>query len=88
MDAPAGSDSEMLLAVLDEFIILIRSEGDTFWAGWLEKDRNLIAAGDQEGHRHLKQAFGGMGSLNDRYYHGIHAHMLSEIYNLSGKLNP
>lgn len=54
-----------LISALDEAGMLLREANETHWAGWLEKDRRLIASGDFYGVEHLLQAFGGMGSLND-----------------------
>jgi len=56
-----------LLAALTEAEALLRERGDTHWADWLERDRARIARGDAYGLDHVKQAFGGMGSINDTY---------------------
>jgi hypothetical protein len=56
-----------LLAALTEAEALLRERGDTHWADWLERDRARIARGDAYGLDHVKQAFGGMGSINDDY---------------------
>ena len=54
-----------LVSALKEAVTLLRACGEQRWAGWLEKDRNLIAGRDFYGIEHLLQAFGGMGSIND-----------------------
>ena len=54
-----------LLSALDQATLLLRQSQQKKWAGWLEKDRRLIADGEFYGVEHLLQAFGGMGSLND-----------------------
>ena len=56
-----------LLVALAESVTLLRERGDAHWADWLERDRARIAGGDAYGLEHLKQAFGGMGSINDTY---------------------
>lgn len=54
-----------LISALEDAVTLLHACGEHRWAGWLEKDRTLIAGGDFYGIQHLLQAFGGMGSLND-----------------------
>lgn len=61
-----------LLTALDEAVVILRELGGddptvAHWAGWLERDRARIAAGDLAGLDHLMQAFGGMGSINDSF---------------------
>jgi hypothetical protein len=77
-----------LLAALTEAEALLRERGDTHWADWLERDRARIARGDAYGLDHVKQAFGGMGSINDSYPRDgdeIGA-MLSKIYVMAAQL--
>src|SRR5262245_58369446 len=67
-EVPFG-DSRLaeLVAALSEAEALLRQRGDGHWADWLERDRVRIAARDAFGLDHVKQAFGGMGSINDTY---------------------
>ncbi|WP_147437328.1 DUF6966 domain-containing protein [Micromonospora musae] len=77
-----------LLAALTEAEDRLRQLGDDHWAGWLERDRVRVAQGDAFGLEHLKQAFGGMGSINDSYPHddGDVGSVLAEIYRLAAQL--
>ena len=61
----ASDPTAELVSALKEAVALLHACGQERWAGWLEKDRKLIAGGDFYGVKHLLQAFGGMGSLND-----------------------
>jgi hypothetical protein len=67
MASPPGRNIDDLLAALTEVIDLLRVGGDDHWADWLERDRARVAHGDAYGLIHIKQAFGGMGSINDSY---------------------
>jgi hypothetical protein len=61
----ASDSMPELVSALKEAVTLLHACGQRQWAGWLEKDRQLIAGGDFHGVTHLLQAFGGMGSLTD-----------------------
>jgi hypothetical protein len=88
MSRPDTPAYERLLDLLADSIALLRERGDAHWAGWLERDRARIAAGDAYGLVHLKGAFGGMGSIDDTYpadEPDIGA-KLSEAYGLAAQL--
>lgn len=55
----------LLVADLDEAIVVLHVAGETPWRKWLQDCRDQIARGDPDGLDHLLQAFGGMGSFND-----------------------
>ncbi|GAA4257532.1 DUF6966 domain-containing protein [Dactylosporangium darangshiense] len=79
---------ELLLTMLRLAIGRLRAVGDEHWAEWLQRDHDRIAAGDLSGLAHLRQAFGGMGSINDRYPQddpeiGTH---VAAVYRLASKL--
>ncbi|AEV84945.1 hypothetical protein ACWT_3921 [Actinoplanes sp. SE50] len=62
--------------------------GDGHWANWLARDRARVAQGDAYGLEHLKQAFGGMGSINDAYPQddGAIGATLADIHRLAAQL--
>ena len=65
-----------------------RAQGEDHWADWLESDRVRIASGDAYGLDHVKQAFGGMGSINDSFpadEPGIGSRLV-EIYAMAAQL--
>ena len=79
---------ELLLTMLRLAIGKLREVGDEHWATWLQGDYDRIAAGDMGGLAHVRQAFGGMGSVNDLYPQSdpeIGTH-LAVIYRLAGKM--
>jgi hypothetical protein len=80
---------ERLLTAMTETVGLLRAQGEDHWADWLESDRVRIASGDAYGLDHAKQAFGGMGSINDSFpadEPGIGSR-LAEIYAMAAQLN-
>ena len=62
-----GSKTQELLETLDNLATLLESHGDQHWSKWIRDDASNIRAGDLYGVRHFLTAFGGMGSLNDRF---------------------
>jgi hypothetical protein len=56
-----------LLESLAEIVSLFESHGETHWSQWIRSDAADLLRGDLAGARHFLSAFGGMGSLNDRY---------------------
>ena len=80
--------TSLLLKMMELAISKLHDVGDTHWAAWLENDHDLIAAGDVRGLAHFRDAFGGMGSINNSYPQddpeiGTH---LAAIYRIAGKL--
>ncbi|MEU4164836.1 hypothetical protein [Actinoplanes sp. NPDC026670] len=77
-----------LLNALESTEERLRQLGDHHWADWLRSDHILITRGDTYGLEHLKQAFGGMGSINDLYPSddGDIGKALGEIYGLAAQL--
>jgi hypothetical protein len=61
------SDKQALLEMLDEIATILESHGEQHWAQWIRGDAAAFRRGDLGGIRHFLTAFGGMGSLNDRY---------------------
>jgi hypothetical protein len=87
-DPTGGQRVVALLAALTAVENRLRQLGDDHWADWLRRDRERVARGDAYGLEHLKQAFGGMGSINDAYP-GDNADIgnaLGEIYGLAARL--
>lgn len=79
---------EPLLTMLRLAIGRLHAVGDEHWAEWLRCDHDRIATGDMSGLTHLQQAFGGAGSINDRYPQddpeiGTH---VAAVYRLASKL--
>lgn len=52
---------------LDDIALLLEQVGDAHWATWLRQDAVTLRNGDLNGAKHFLDAFGGMGSINDRY---------------------
>ncbi|WP_030443562.1 DUF6966 domain-containing protein [Actinoplanes subtropicus] len=77
-----------LLTALESAEERLRQLGDDHWADWLRRDCARIARGDIYSLEHLKQAFGGMGSINDSYPSddGDVGKALGEIYGLAAQL--
>lgn len=67
MTSSTPQDVEELLTAIAEVVKLLRAQGEEHWADWLDRDRAHIASGDAYGLMHVTQAFGGMGSINDRF---------------------
>ena len=74
-----------LLTALETTEERLRQLGDDHWADWLRRDHARIARGDAYGLEHLKNAFGGMGSINDSYSSddGDVGKAVGEIYGLA-----
>jgi hypothetical protein len=58
---------QALLEVLDELVTILELHGDQHWSQWIRDDISEIRRGSMDGVRHFLTAYGGMGSLNDRY---------------------
>ena len=59
--------TQALLEALDELVTIFESHGEQHWSQWIRGDAAELRRGNLEGVRHFLSAFGGMGSLNDRY---------------------
>jgi hypothetical protein len=53
--------------MLDELATILESHGEQHWSRWIRGDAADLRRGDLGGVRHFLSAYGGMGSLNDRY---------------------
>lgn len=60
-----GPKTHQLVAVLDQLIELLESEGERHWSCWIRRSRERILACDYSGIELLLRAYGGMGSFND-----------------------
>jgi hypothetical protein len=69
---------EELLKALDDLRELLQRQGEDFWADWIDGDVEKIKRDDAEGVRHFLEALGGMGSLNDIYFHPMNGNAESE----------
>lgn len=63
--SPSDDPVRDLLDALDELVGLLREHGDSHWADWMEADRHRLAAGEMRAAKHVLDAYGGMGSIND-----------------------
>ena len=54
-----------LCATLRELVALLDDDGESHWQGWMATALAQLEANDLRGARHLRQAYGGMGSFND-----------------------
>ncbi len=61
----------------------LRLEGNDFWADWVADSLGQIEARNATGLRHFRDAFGGMGSLNDVLLDPTTEQTLSEAYALT-----
>ena len=75
--------AQELTSVLDDLANILESHGDQYWVQWIRSDASKIKAGDIEGIRHLLTAYGGMGSLNDRYLCPQNGDRISEADTIS-----
>ena len=62
-----GPKTAELVAVLEELIHLLNTDGNNHWANWMTKARALIVNSDFSGIEKVLAAYGGMGSFNDVY---------------------
>ena len=53
--------------MFDELATIFELHGEQRWSHWIRDDAANLRRGDLGGVRHFLSAFGGMGSLNDRY---------------------
>ncbi len=60
-----GPKTSRLVALLDEFGVVLRELDQAHWAGWVTESARRCRQGDFSGISHLLSAYGGMGSLND-----------------------
>lgn len=56
-----------LLESLDELATIFELHGDQDWSQWIRHHASEIRRGNLGAVRHFLTAYGGMGSLNDRY---------------------
>ncbi|HEV7927417.1 MAG TPA: hypothetical protein VGR14_18845 [Verrucomicrobiae bacterium] len=61
------SKTQALLEYLDEMATILESHGEQHWSQWIRGDAARLRRGDMSGVQHFLSAFGGMGSLNDRF---------------------
>jgi hypothetical protein len=88
MASQSGDKIGRLVAIMTEVVTLLHEQGEDHWAAWLERDGARIADGDANGLDHVRQAFGGMGSINDAFPadEGGIGERLAEIYRLATQL--
>lgn len=60
-----GTKTEDLIQILDELILLLRSDKETHWSDWMSRVKARLSASDFSGIELLLNAYGGMGSFND-----------------------
>lgn len=60
-----------LADAMDELASFLVVHNEPFWAEWVSKDAQFVRRGDGYGVTHFLSAFGGMGSLNDLYFHSV-----------------
>ena len=54
-----------LCQVLQALIAVLENDGETHWRDWMVTSLTSLEANDLRGARHLRGAYGGMGSFND-----------------------
>jgi len=54
-----------LIAVLEEMIRVLDSDGEKHWRKWMASARSRLVNSDYSGVEHVLDAYGGMGSFND-----------------------
>lgn len=60
-----GPKTAQLIAVLEEIIRLLDSDGEKRWKKWMASVRSRLVNSDYSGVEHLLDAYGGIGSFND-----------------------
>jgi hypothetical protein len=77
---------DRLMVALPELEARLRARSETFWAQWLADSRTRIEARDAQGLVHLRQAFGGMGSITDLFLQPEDNRLLDEVFVLVNRL--
>ena len=54
-----------LCTVLQKVIELLDADGEVHWRDWMSTSLAALESNDLNGARHLRNAYGGMGSFND-----------------------
>jgi hypothetical protein len=60
-----GPKTSELVAVLEELVDLLESDGCSHWSEWMQRARTRLVSSDFSGIDYLLGAYGGMGSFND-----------------------
>lgn len=60
-----GTKTAELIQILDDLILLLRSDKETHWSGWMSRVKARLSDSDFSGIELLLGAYGGMGSFND-----------------------
>jgi hypothetical protein len=60
-----GSQTDKLIVLLSEAVLLLESDAETHWRSWMLRARNSLEQSDYSGIEYLLGAYGGMGSFND-----------------------
>ncbi len=83
--------NDQLVSSLEELIQLTRDQNETYWSSYLEDAAERCRRFNPYGLVRIQNAFGGMGSLNDRNYPDIKTNelfdkLIHQIYDLSKEL--
>ena len=62
-----ASGTQRLVEKLDEIVRILESHGEQHWSKWIRGDATELRLGNLNAVHHFLSAFGGMGSLNDRW---------------------
>jgi len=60
-----GPKTAQLIAVLDQIIQVLDSDGEKHWRNLMASARSRLVGSDYSGVEHVLGAYGGMGSFND-----------------------
>ena len=61
----AGPNTDKLIEVLDELVLLLRDLDHHHWSQWMAESARRLRRDDFSGITHLRSAYGGMGSFDD-----------------------
>ncbi len=82
------NDVVVLAQAMDDLAAFLAERSMSHWSDWLANDAARLRKGDGYGVTHFLMAFGGMGSLNDVYFHPLNgnAHDEAEAEALNERL--
>ena len=83
--------NDQLIFLLEELIHLMRDQNETYWPNYLADATERCRRFNTYGLIHIQDAFGGIGSLNDRNYPDKSINerfdkLIHQIYDLSKEL--
>lgn len=60
-----GPITQELIGILENLSVMLESEGERHWSGWMREAKSRLSASNYSGIEYLLSAYGGMASFND-----------------------